>query len=255
MKTSHATPHATFGRLSLIACLIGAGVSVLPGCFPVAATGIVVGAFSISDRRTTGAQAEDQAVELKAFNRFRERFKSDRISLSVTSFNRTALVTGYVPDDATRAEVAKIVSGIENVRTVLNEVVVGPIPSMRTYGTDTVLTTRVKASLIETKDLQANAIKVVTESNTVFLMGIVTEREAKLATDIASRVSGVRRVIRAFEIISEAELARIRAQFGGSSQEPAKQPSAAPQPAAPATPPPAAPAPQEPSGAVVTPIR
>lgn len=221
----------TKARLALTACALGVVTVTLPGCFPVLATGVVVGAMSVSDRRTTGAQTEDQAIEIKAFNHFRDKFKSDKVSLSVTSFNRTALLTGYVPTEADKTEAARIVATIENVRTVLNEIHVGLPPSFRTYGSDSVLTTRIKASMIEAKDLQANAIKVFTETSTVYLMGIVTEREASRAADIASRVVGVRRVVRAFEVVSEAELARIQAK----SAEPAKP---APTPAPPAPPPP-----------------
>lgn len=212
--TTHAqSPSCQWARTVIIACTLGASVSVLSGCFPLAATGVVVGALSVSDRRTTGAQAEDQTIELKAQSRFRERLKSDQVSLTVVSFNRIALVTGYVPDEATRAEAARIVGGIENVRSVLNEVVVGPSGSITTYGADTLLTTRVKASMMDAKDLQAQAVKVFTEAGSVFLMGIVTEREAARAAEVASRVSGVRRVIRAFEVVSEAELARMEAQM------------------------------------------
>jgi osmotically-inducible protein OsmY len=202
---------------ALLISVLGITAIGLAGCFPVVATGVVTGALSVSDRRTTGAQAEDQAIEIKAFNRFRERFKSSQISLSVVSFNRIALVTGYVPDEATKAEAARLVSSIENVRNSLNEIVVGLPPSIRTYGSDTVLTTRVKASMLEAKDLQAQVIKVYTESSTVFLMGIVTEREANRAADIASRISGVRRVVRAFETISEADLSRMQLQTGGNN--------------------------------------
>ena len=202
---------------ALVISVLGITAIGLAGCFPVVATGVVTGALSVSDRRTTGAQAEDQTIEIKAFNRFRERFKSSQISLSVVSFNRIALVTGYVPDEATKAEAARLVSSIENVRNSLNEVVVGLPPSIRTYGSDTILTTRVKASMLEAKDLQAQVIKVYTESSTVFLMGIVTEREANRAADIASRVSGVRRVVRAFETISEADLSRMQLQTGGNN--------------------------------------
>lgn len=244
------------GRIVFLLCALGSSAAVLTGCFPVVATGVVAGALSVSDRRTTGAQAEDQAIELKAFNRFREQFKADNISLSVVSFNRIALVTGYAPNANVKAEAARIVGGVDNVRSVLNEVTIGPVPSIRTYGTDTVLTTRVKASLLEAKDIQANVIKVITESNTVFLMGIVTEREAARAADIASRVSGVRRVVRAFEIITEAELSRIQLQTGGSNNTapaaPAKPaPTSSAQPASSQ----AAVTPTNDAGAVVTPIR
>ena len=230
----------------------------LAGCFPVVATGVVTGALSVSDRRTTGAQAEDQTIEIKAFNRFRERFKSSQISLSVVSFNRIALVTGYVPDEATKAEAARLVSSIENVRNSLNEIVVGLPPSIRTYGSDTILTTRVKASMLEAKDLQAQVIKVYTESSTVFLMGIVTEREANRAADIASRVSGVRRVVRAFETISEADLSRMQLQTGGNN--PAAGPPKSTPPSSGSVPNPpsaggAAAIPTNDGNAVVTPIR
>jgi osmotically-inducible protein OsmY len=214
MKTVHTSFSQSWLRTAVIATVLGASVTMVSGCFPLAATGVVVGAVSLADRRTTAAQAEDQTIELKAFTQIRERFKSDNVAIGITSFNRIVLVTGYVPDDATRANVIRIISSIENVRSVLNEVVIGPTPSLRTYGTDTVLTTRVKASFVEARDLQANVVKVYTESSTVFLMGIVTEREANRAADIASRVSGVRRVVRAFEVITEAELGRIQSQQG-----------------------------------------
>ncbi|MBU3724773.1 MAG: BON domain-containing protein [Burkholderiaceae bacterium] len=245
-------------RVGIIAMALGATSVTLTGCFPVVATGMVAGALSVSDRRTTGAQAEDQAIELKAFNRFRDQFKSDQVSLSVISFNRIALLTGYAPNDSVRAEAAKILSSIDNVRSVINEVVLGPAPSLRTYGSDTLLTARIKASLVEAKDLQANVIKVYTDSSTVYLMGVVTEREAKRATDIASRVSGVRRVIRAFEVITEAELARIQLQSGGASNAaPVNQPATPVASQSPAALSPSAPTPPPSgdSGTVVTPIR
>jgi osmotically-inducible protein OsmY len=243
---------------ALVISVLGITAIGLAGCFPVVATGVVTGALSVSDRRTTGAQAEDQAIEIKAFNRFRERFKSSQISLSVVSFNRIALVTGYVPDEATKAEAARLVSSIENVRNSLNEVVVGLPPSIRTYGSDTILTTRVKASMLEAKDLQAQVIKVYTESSTVFLMGIVTEREANRAADIASRVSGVRRVVRAFETISEADLSRMHLQTGGNN--PAAGPPKSTPPSSGSAPNPpsaggAAAIPTNDGNAVVTPIR
>jgi osmotically-inducible protein OsmY len=249
-------PASTVVRTTFIAAAMVSSTMLLTGCFPVVATGMVAGALSISDRRTTGAQTEDQAIELKAFNRFREQFKSEQISLTVTSFNRIALLTGYVPNEQARTEAAKLVQSIDNVRSVINEVAIGPAPSVRAFGVDTVLTARVKASFLEAKDVQANVIKVYTDASTVYLMGVVTEREAKRATDIASRVTGVRRVIRAFEVISEEELARIQLQTGGARNTApvsAPPPSARPLSASPAASSPAAPAAE--TGAVVTPIR
>jgi osmotically-inducible protein OsmY len=241
-------------RIAALSCSLAVSAVALTGCFPVVATGVVGGALALADRRTTGAQTDDQAIELKAFNRFREAFRDNRVSLSVVSYNRIALLTGYVPDQATKDQAAKITSGIENVRSVFNELAIGPAPSLRTYGADTLLTTRVKASFIDAKDIQANVIKVYTESSTVFLMGIVTEREANRAAEIASRVSGVRRVVRAFEIITDAELKRIQERAVGSNSA-TVQPAGQTTNAAAATPVAPAPAPSDSGGAIVTPIR
>lgn len=211
-------------RLFLVSASSLAAANLLTGCFPVVATGMVVGALSITERRTTGAQAEDQSIELKSFNRFRDRFKGDAaVKPSVTSFNRIALITGFAPDQATKTEIGQIVSKIENVRSVINEVFVGPPATTMTYGTDVVLTTRVKASLLDSKDVNGNLIKVVTESGTVFLMGLVTQREATRASEIASRVPGTRRVIQAFEVITDDQARAIDTALQGNKPAPEAQ--------------------------------
>ena len=197
-------------------------VLTLPGCFPVVATGMVAGAMSISDRRTTGAQAEDQAIELKAASRLRDRFSSDKaISTSVVSFNRTALITGFAPDAATKLEIGEIVAKVENVRQVVNEIQLSRPAGTVSYTQDVYLTTRVKLTLLDRRTINANAIKVVTESSTVYLMGLVTEKEANEAASLTSRVPGVRRVVRAFEIITEDQRRAIEraVESGGSPPE------------------------------------
>lgn len=205
-------------RLAMMVCSLGLVATTLTGCFPVVATGVVVGAMSAADRRTTGAQTDDQAIEIKAFNRLRENNKTKAASLSVVSFNRIALLTGYAPDAATRAEALEIVKRIENVREVLNEVTLGPKPSLATYSGDVIITTRVKSALLSSQEVKANTVKVYTESGIVYLMGIVSEREARAAATLASKISGVRRVVRAFEVISDNDLQNLerRLQTSGS---------------------------------------
>ncbi|MEN9764682.1 MAG: hypothetical protein RL397_637 [Pseudomonadota bacterium] len=248
-------------RLLLCAGVSGACATALSGCFPVVATGMVMGAFSLSDRRTTGAQAEDQAIELKAFDRLRDRFKGEKsISASVTSFNRIALLTGSVPNATVRAEAAGVISRIENVRLVINELQVGFPQSTTGYGSDVFLTSRVKLALLDDKAVNANFVKVITESSVVYLMGLVTEREATRAAEITSRVPGVRRVVKAFELISESQAQSLEsAAKAGQALPETKgqnpQPSSAP-PAAPAAPAPTpAPAPRPSSGVEVIPVR
>lgn len=265
-------------RLLLVAALSGAGSMGLSGCFPVVATGMVVGAFVISDRRTAGAQAEDKAIELKAFDRIRTRFASDKsVAVGVTSFNRIALITGSVPNAAVRAEVAAIVSRIENVRLVINETQMGAPQSTSSYGSDAFITSRVKLALLDDKLINANFVKVVTESSVVFLMGLVTEKEGNRAAEITSRVPGVRRVVKVFETISESQAMALEsaAKSGGALPETtganptqagnvgntgnsgnAAGAAPAPAPVAPAPVVPAAPAaPAPPSGTQVMPVR
>ena len=190
--------------------LVAAGVLAgsLTACVPLLlGGGAVTTALVASDRRTSGMYLEDERIEQSAAAKLREMLK-EGTRASVTSFNRLALVTGEVRSEAEKAEVGRTVASVENVRNVVNEVEVVPfISSIGQRSRDTLLTSQVKASLIDAKDLQANTIKVVTEMNVVYLMGIVTPREAQRAAEIARGVNNVRKVVRVFENISEQELA------------------------------------------------
>jgi osmotically-inducible protein OsmY len=184
-----------------------AGATLLGGCAPLLLGGAAVGtAMVVTDRRTSGAQVDDQAIELKAVNRVNEVL-GERGRAVVTSFNRLVLITGEVPNDADKAAVEQTVSRIENVRSVVNELAIAPAASLGTRSSDTLITSKIKASLIDAKDLQVNAFKVVTERGVVYLMGRVTEREANRSSDVARGVSGVQKVVRVFEVVSEGELA------------------------------------------------
>jgi osmotically-inducible protein OsmY len=191
------------------ALLLGATVStvLLSACAPLLVGGAAVGgALMATDRRTSGTQVEDQAIELKAGKRIGDLL-GDRGHVNVTSYGRQVLITGEVPNEADRAAVEKAVQGIENVRSTVNELVVAGNASLTSRSNDAILTSKVKATYVDAKDLQAHAIKVVTERGVVYLMGRVTEREASRAADLAAGVSGVQKVVRVFEVVSEAELA------------------------------------------------
>lgn len=206
--------------------LVAAGVLAgsLTACVPLLlGGGAVTTALVASDRRTSGMYLEDERIEQSAAAKLRETLK-EGTRASVTSFNRLALVTGEVRSEAEKAEVGRTVASVENVRNVVNEVEVVPfISSIGQRSRDTLLTSQVKASMIDAKDLQANTIKVVTEMNVVYLMGIVTPREAQRAAEIARGVNNVRKVVRVFENISEQELAsyNTRQQPAPVEQDPA----------------------------------
>lgn len=181
-------------------------VSLLSACAPLLVGGAAVsGALMYTDRRTSGAQVEDEAIRLKAEKRLKDAL-GERAHLNVTSYNRVALVTGEVASEADRASIEATVAAVENVRNVVNEAAVMGISSLTSRSNDLIIASKVKASYLDAKDLQSNAVKVVTERGIVYLMGRVTEREAARAVELARGVSGVSKVVRVFELLSEDEL-------------------------------------------------
>ena len=200
-------------RISKLAAATLAAVTVstsLTGCFPLLLGGAMVGGTAVyTDRRTSATQLEDEAIELKASNRVSKEL-GERARVSVVSYNRLVLLTGVVSGDADRAVVGRLVSDVDNVRSIVNEVTVVSAQPTNTIASDALVTSKVKASLVDSKDIFAQSVKVVTERGTVYLMGRVTEREANRATEIARGISGVDKVVRVFEVISEAELANMQ---------------------------------------------
>lgn len=206
MKSPH-TPQRTVCTV-LAAAALAAGLSA---CAPLIVGGAVVGGVMAIDRRTAGTQIEDEGIELRAANRIREAL-GDRAHFNVTSYNRQALLTGEAATEQDRQTVERIVSQVENVRSVVNDLAVMPSSTLSQRSNDTFITGKVRASLVDAKDISANAFKVVTERNIVYLMGRVSQREATRATEITRGVGGVSKVVRVFEIVSEEELRRIAPQ-------------------------------------------
>ncbi len=180
--------------------LLALAAGLLQGCFPVAAVGTGAGVMMAQDRRTPGAYVEDEAIETKAFDRIGKQYK-DKVHVNVTSFNRNALISGEVPSDTARTEIGRLVSGIENVRNVNNELIVSGPSSLTSRGSDSLITSDVKLRFMGDKRFEADHVKVITENGTVFLMGLVKRAEADAATEIASTTGGVRRVVRLFEYL------------------------------------------------------
>ena len=188
--------------LLILAASLGGGLSA---CAPMIVGGAVMGSFVATDRRTTGTLVEDEGIELRAASRIRENL-GERAHINVTSFNRQVLLTGEAPSAKDKALVEQLVSKVENVRFIVNEIGVAGNASLTQRTNDTITTGRVKAGLVDAKDLFANAFKVVTDRGTVYLMGRVTQREATHATEIARSTPGALKVIRVLEIITEEEL-------------------------------------------------
>jgi len=186
----------------LVSMLVGAALSA---CAPVLVGGAVMTGMSASDRRTAGAQLEDERIEVRGATRIRENL-GERVHINITSYNRQVLLTGEVPNEQDKQLAEQVVARVENVRTIINELAVLGPSSLTQRSSDALVTGRVKSNLIDARDLSSNAFKVVTERGTVYLLGRVTAREADRATDLARHTSGVQKVVRLFELISEEDL-------------------------------------------------
>jgi osmotically-inducible protein OsmY len=187
-----------FRRLALsvtAGCVLLGSVTA---CVPLIVGGAVAGGSLVAtDRRTSGAQLEDEGIELRA------------LSVNLTSYNRQVLLTGEAANAQDKQLIEQIVSRVENVNSIINELAIMGNATLTQRSSDALVTGRVRATLVDTRDLYANAFKVVTERGTTYLMGRVTQREADRATEVVRSVSGVQKVVRIFEIISEQELARM----------------------------------------------
>ena len=194
----------------LVAILV-LSTSVMAGlgaCAPLIVGGAVIGSLMATDRRTSGSQIEDEGIELRGASRLSENL-GDRAHINITSYNRQVLLTGEAPSAQDKQLAEQVVSRVENVRTIVNEISILGNATFTQRSSDMLVTGRVKAALLDDKELFSNAFKVVTERGTTYLMGRVTQREATRATDIARATSGVQKVVRIFEFISEDELSNM----------------------------------------------
>ena len=153
---------------------------------------------TIEDRRSAGTRIEDEGIELRASNRIDQRY-GFKVHVNVTSFNRSVLITGEVPDARTREEIEKIVAAVPNLRALTNELQIGAASPLSARTGDSLITSNVKARFLGGKGFNALHVKVVTEAGVVFLMGVVTDAEANAAADIARTTDGVRKVVKVFE--------------------------------------------------------
>ncbi|WP_413892724.1 BON domain-containing protein [Candidatus Skiveiella danica] len=190
----------------LLGALAAAAIAVaLGGCAAAVVGGAVAGGMVATDRRSTGAQVDDQNIELRASSSLSGTF-GERSHINVTSYNAQVLITGEVLTEQDKQQAQQIVGKVPGVRSVVNELGVMPVTSFSQRSEDSLITAKVKASMVDASDVFGTLFKVVTERNTVYLMGRVTQAEANRATEIARSTSGVQRVVRVLEIVTEAQL-------------------------------------------------
>ncbi len=212
-------------KLTLAALAFVTVLPALQGCVAAVATGAAVGVMSAYDRRTTGVQTDDETTEWKAHQQVPDNIK--KLShINFTSYNRYMLITGEVPSEEAKATVGNIATKLSGVKGVYNELTIGPVSSLSNRSNDSYITSKVKARLVDSNQISANHVKVVTEAGVAHLMGLVSDREAKVAVAVARTTSGVRKVVNVMEVISDGEVQRIDSALprASSSTPPAAAP-------------------------------
>jgi len=187
------------------------------GCIPVIVGGTGAAVAMATDRRSSGTYVEDEGIEWKASNRINERL-GDKVHVNATSFNRKLLLTGEAFNEASREEAGRIAAAVENVKEVVNDLRIAPTSTLSARGNDSYISSKVKARFVDQKDFRIQQVKVTTEAGTVFLMGLVTEKEGNAATEVARTTNGVQKVVRVFEYISEEEARRLDNITGSSTK-------------------------------------
>lgn len=208
-------------KLRLAALAIALALPALQGCIEAAVIGGVAatGVISAHDRRSTGTQADDETTEWKGGNRIPEQYQ--KLShINFTSYNHILLMTGEVPSEEAKLAIGEIAGKIEGIRLVHNELGVGPISSLGSRSNDSYIDSKVKARLVDSNQVSANHIKVVTERAIVHLMGIVNAREAKVAVDVARTTAGVKKVINLLEVLGDEEIRNIDNRMLGARNPP-----------------------------------
>ena len=245
------SPVVAVRRFACVLTASAALAATLVGCVPLVVGGAAVGAGMVAtDRRSSGAQLDDTNIEVRGAARIRD-IANDNMNVTVVSYNRQVLLTGTVASEADRQRAGQVLSQVDNVRNVFNEVVVGPGSGIMDRSNDTYITSKVKAQLVSQSDIFANNFKVVTEGGVVYLMGIATRAETDRASEIARGVDGVKKVVRMVEIVSASDIASGATTGGTSGGSTSSSPSSSSGVALPPAGSPGA----APGGAVTSPVR
>ena len=212
-------------RRPLLGLALGAALCAsLQGCVPLVVGATAVGSMAAVDRRSLGMQTDDKTIELKGEGRAR-KITGDRGRVAVTSYNRMVVLSGEVADEKMKAEVQAQIATLGDLKKIENDLEVAPVSTVSARSSDLLITSKVKAAIIDTKDLYISAFKIHTDRGVVYLMGRVTQREAKLGAEVArNAASDIRKVVKLFEYITEDELLEIKAK---SSPEESRTPAPA----------------------------
>lgn len=216
-------------RTAVTVAALVVSATQLAGCFPVLAGAVAGGVLLATDRRPTGTQAIDRGLQLEIENTIKTRYSDGQASVSVTVYNRKVLLTGEASSEQVKQQIDQYVRGLPNTRELINDLQITSTPGFMTASNDAYLTSKVKTLLATAEGVPSNSIKVTTDKGVVYLLGVVTQKEGDLATDVARNASGVVKVVKAFDYVSEEERTRLDAaatsQNGNPGDTPVGQPA------------------------------
>ena len=189
-------------RAVAMSLMILFGVELLVACVPILVATVTVTAVSVAtDRRTLGRNLDDNTLEVDLRSEFLLDDKLDATHLSVTAINGIVLLTGEVSNDSQRQYAEKLAKTNSRTLTVVNEIQLAGTTSLTSRTNDSLITTKVKATLVNAPGVKANTVKVVTEAGKVYLLGLVTRSEADAAVAATQTVGGVTHIVKVFEYI------------------------------------------------------
>ena len=179
-------------------------------CAPMLIGSAAVASKVAIDRRTAGIQLEDEGIELRTASGLRSQLLRNT-NVRISSYNRLVLITGEVNNESERLQVERFVNSQDNVKSVVNDLIISPESSLTQRAQDTLITTKIRALLIQAKDIHSSAVNIVTERGVVYLMGRLTPREANKVAELirTSNIAGLQKVVKVFETISEEDLSRL----------------------------------------------
>lgn len=217
-------------RAALLAAAMAGTASALTGCIPLALGGAAVGASVFTDRRTSGTQLDDQTIAYKAQFKIAKQL-GDGARVNAVSYNYRVLLTGDVPSQAAKDQATAIAQGVEKVKSVVNQLDVGPVESFEDRSRDAWLSSKVRTALLSTKNVPSGAIVTTVNRGIVYMMGMVTQEEGDIAAQAAANISGIAKVVKMFTYVSRDEA--IRLSGAATTSTPSNSSSAAPSTPAP----------------------
>ena len=182
--------------------LILLAIVTIQGCAAAVVAGGATGAAVAVDRRTTGTMIEDESIELKAGQAFRDDPEiNDNAHWNVTSYNTIVLISGEAPTEEMKERMGNLVKGLPKVSHVYNEITIAAPSALVSRSSDSLITSKVKTKLLTLDNFDGTKVKVVTEKGVVYLMGLVTHEESDRATEATRQVGGVQKVVKLFQYI------------------------------------------------------